>query len=247
MEIPIGFNTGCLYRTELSVEDRIKLFHAVGARALEISFNRARDLRGFTLSQDTVDEVDKYDFVTLHAPCLEEKYKEDEWSIDVLERLKIMVAHLGVKHVVFHPDDIEDYDFIRSQDLHICVENMDKRKKFGNTLKDIAFLASKGYDFVLDVQHAYETGISIKELVEVMGVSKIKYIHASGQTQKEMHWGIQKSPNRSDIIESLKQAPRRPIILEGILEPTVPELSAELAMMYEFGVVKHGIEKYEVD
>ena len=50
----IGFTTGSLYRSNISFDERIKLYHSLGADAIELSFVTPKDLLDYHLSEQAI-------------------------------------------------------------------------------------------------------------------------------------------------------------------------------------------------
>ena len=59
----IGFSTGSLYRSGIPFDERVKLYHRLGANAIELSFATPDWLLKYELTEDKIDSIKKFDFV----------------------------------------------------------------------------------------------------------------------------------------------------------------------------------------
>ncbi|MEK6757488.1 MAG: hypothetical protein AABX88_00015 [Nanoarchaeota archaeon] len=222
----IGFTTGSLYRSEIPFEKRIELYHSLGANAIELSFGTPTQLFEFQLSEKITKDIKKFKFITIHAPWKEVRYNESSETRQIINKLKTLNNKFSVKGIVLHPDTIDDFDILVRSGLPFLLENMDKRKDFGTLPKHFEELKNKyNFDFVLDLQHAYEHDHSMqltKNLIELMG-KRLKHMHVSGHTKSEIHVPTYLADNKDAITKILKLRVDVPKILEGILLEDINE------------------------
>lgn len=226
----IGFSTGSLYKTDISFDDRIKLFHSLGATAIELSFSTLSQLENFKLTPEITSNVEKYDYVSIHAPFNEINYGSNKETDKLIEQLKYLCKALPVDGIVLHPDVVDDFQKMENSGLPFLIENMDKRKIFGTNPEQFKKLAKDyNFGFVLDIQHAYEHDPSMKlagEFIEVMG-KRLKEMHVSGCTEAGRHLPTYVSDNKQSIAKILKLGINIPKILEGRLEGNIQQVARE--------------------
>lgn len=225
----IGFSTGCLYRSNLDIKDRIKLFLSLGATAMELSFTKPCHLNQFKLTSDMIKDIKKFSYISIHAPWKEVEYDSDTITNTIIQKLKSLCEQLPINGIVVHPNTINDFSRLLTSGLPILIENMDKRKKFGTTPKHFKELKKYDFGFILDIQHAYEHDPSMglaKELIDIMD-NKLRYIHISGCTKSELHFPTYLADNKGAIIKILKLNIKKPKILEGILIGNIKEKASE--------------------
>lgn len=220
----IGFSTGCLFQSH-SIDDAVRLYHKIGADAIEISLATPKDLEEFMPSKSLVHMIKEFSFVSIHAPFKSIRYdKGDDASLTYINLIDLYDT-LGAQAVVIHPSTVDDQGIYDAELMAVCVENMDSRKTVGISAAEMQAIHEK-HDcmFVLDLQHAYEHDPAMQlaiDLWSVMG-AQLSHIHASGQQPPFWHVPIYMSDNKEAISKSLKDIremePHCPIILEGLIE-----------------------------
>ncbi len=216
----IGFTTGSLYRSNISFDERIKLYHSLGADAIELSFVTPKDLLDYHLSEQAIKDIKKYAAVSIHAPSGEVRYGQNIETKIIIEKLRFLCDKLTVEGLVLHPDTIDNFEILEQSELPFLLENMDRRKSFGTHPNQFLELKRKyNFGFVLDLEHAYEHDPSMRlarEFIEVMG-DRLKHMHVSGYNESENHVLTYSAVNKEAITEILKIGLNVPKILEGIL------------------------------
>jgi len=217
----LGFSTGCLYKTSINIEERINLYSSVGANAIELGFGSPSELFLFNLSQRTIKNLDKYNFISIHAPWVGEiKYRDNKLSENVFQKLEKLCQEIDVKGIVFHPNTITNFYLLEKTNLPIYIENMDKRKSIGINEKYFEKLKQRyNFRFVLDLQHAYEHDELMNltnNLTNLIG-NRLNHLHVSGTLNQSFHSPLYLAENLKKIKKSL-QNPKLtlvPKILEG--------------------------------
>ena len=236
---PIGFSTGCVYKLNLGIDKAVELYSSFGADAIELSFLSVIELLNFRLPREFVDNTEKYDYLSVHAPCKEIRYKKDYITYKCLGKLKELSYYLKVNNVVVHSDVVDDFSVFEDFNLPFSIENMDKRNKNGISLKEFEKLKEDyEFGFVLDLQHAYEHDNSMRlcyDLIEVMG-KRLNEMHASGCNGNKNHNPVYSSENKDKITDILNLNLKVPRILEGVLSDNFKEeiqKELELVRSYE--------------
>lgn len=158
--IKLGYSTGG--KSKISLKKRVKKILDVEDFAIEVSFI-APDRLKEKISDKTIDLIKNFKYVSVHAPAREVAYpsKKDAW---VIKSLKEIVQRIKPHTVLFHPNNILDFDWLNNEfGSLVSFENMDKRKKFGKTVKDLkqVFKKSPQAKFVFDINHLYTVNSKI--------------------------------------------------------------------------------------
>lgn len=218
----IGFSTCCLdHRGDLKLVDKLKFYLRVGSLAIELSFSTPAKLLAFELTEDDLSKLRKFSQITIHAPWCGIKYFDGSGLSDkVLSKIMALAQLVPVQGVVFHPDEVANFNGLDVIPLPILIENMGQPKRFGSSIEDMEKI-KRDYDvgFVLDLQHAYEHDPSLalaREMISVMG-DKAHHLHASGQRANSSHMPVCQSDNKQAICRLLKIVPALPVVLEGVI------------------------------
>jgi len=234
----VGFTTGCLYRSNIAFDERIKLYSSFGADTIELGFATPNQLFEFQLTEDSIRDLKKYETVSIHAPWKEIRYDSSSNTENIIDKLKFLYDELSISGLVLHPDTIDNFEILEQSGLPFLLENMDRRKSSGTRPEHFEELKSNyNFDFILDVQHAYEQDPTMKlanELIDVMG-DRLKHMHISGFTESMTHVPTILANNKDAITEVLKLGINVPKILEGVLLENIETLmKAELSYVRSF-------------
>jgi hypothetical protein len=229
MMAQVGFSTGCLYKLDIPLEQRIKIYHNMGADAIEISLATAPELLAFELTEEVESDIRKYDYVTFHTPWKGGIRYNPKDSKEVIAKLQELNDRLPIEGMVIHPNTIDYFSYMEDTGLPFRLENMDLRKSFGTHPEHFEELV-KNYDFdyIIDVQHIYEHDHTMKladEFIELFG-DKLKHFHVSGCRPGELHVPTHLGDNKDQIVQVLEKRIALPKIIEGMRE-TTEDLAAE--------------------
>ena len=241
-----GFSTGILYQTEIPIVQRICNFALSGATAIELNYASPDDLLTANPESLFVNMVKPHAFyyISIHAPWQEVKYGNNEQTRKIIEKFAEFCDILPINGIVMHPDIVQSFSVLENTNLPFLLENMDKRKDF-YTMPEHFYdiLKNYGFGFVLDVQHAYEQDHSMNignAFLDAFG-DRLKELHVSGSSlsssnpHHEFHCPISLAENKVAIGKILRQNPKIPKILEGIISADIPAvLNADLAYLSNF-------------
>lgn len=218
---PLGFSTGCMYKSSLTLDNIISFYSHIGADALEISFGEAGELRNLHLDDDLKKTISGFSYVSIHAPFKGIKYGDNDFSRHVLKKLQGLCRELPVKGVVIHPDNVEDFKMLEETGMPFLIENMDKRKARGILAAEFtAYSMLYNFGYVLDLKHVYEhdaTMVLAADFAQAMG-GRLKEYHISGHDGTSNHVLLHKSNNWRDIIYSIPYNNDKPLIIESVFE-----------------------------
>jgi hypothetical protein len=153
---PIGFSTGAVARGDFrSAMEQIRR-HRLSA--VELSALRLSELRPLVEAIPSLD-LHSFHFVFIHAPS---KFDAEE-ECRVLDHLQPL-AENGY-HIVAHPDTIFQPDRWIALGDRLLIENMDKRKPVGRTVRELESYFKKLplARFCFDIGHARQVDPSMTE------------------------------------------------------------------------------------
>lgn len=70
----VGFSTGDLFESELSLDEVIELYHSTEADAIEVSFGDPRVLLEHRFSEELKEMLRDFSYLSIHAPFINLKY-----------------------------------------------------------------------------------------------------------------------------------------------------------------------------
>ncbi|GEM_PF-1102457 len=243
----IGTNSGFLMKCGMSFIDMVRFVKECGANSFELSFRYSEELLNFELTYEIVELLSSFNYLSIHAPfdpVENPRYRNDEFGQKIVLKLKDLVDRLPIEGIVFHPNNIDDFDFLAGIGLPILIENMDIRKNGFKNLDDISKLKDKyDFGFVLDVEHAFENDPSMeltRDLIGVMG-DRLEEVHISGAKSdkpmsvgKNNHCLLSESEYRDKLLGILREVGDVSIILEGMAKEDSREvLKSELNYISE--------------
>jgi len=199
---------------------RIRLCSDLGADAIEIGAATIEEFKKINITQQYADELNKFKYVSIHAPWKELSYKKDDDIDALINKLHEISDKVNVGGIVLHWDTVKDADYLKATGLPFLIENGDKRKGKAVMPADFKKLKKETpFGFCLDIQHAYEhdpTMDMAKVYVDVMG-DRLKEMHVSGCTKDEIHFPTYRADNSRDIQKILELELKVPKILEGLI------------------------------
>ncbi|HLC78435.1 MAG TPA: hypothetical protein VJH92_04885 [Candidatus Nanoarchaeia archaeon] len=228
MSYKIGFSTGTLHKS-LDMCGALEKIREISS-IVELNFVRDYELTYEKVSKLLTNDLDFFDYVSLHAPAVE--YYNDEKSERIFKEISRIDKARKLDHVVFHPDQIRDFSIFHDLPFNVAMENMDCRKKSCKSPKDLERVLSLNskWGFVLDVNHAYTLDRTMdlaNSFYESVG-DRLVEIHLSG-------YGGYHEPlfklKQEEIVKSIRDF-SKPIIIESILDSE--ELQEELDYVLRF-------------
>jgi len=110
MNIKLGYSTGVFYAYNIPLKEKVKYILNIQKDAIEVIFQKKKELLE-AFNKDTVSMINKFKYRSLHVPVKKARYpsKKTEWLID---NLLLLTKKLNPNVVVFHPNLIDDFDWI---------------------------------------------------------------------------------------------------------------------------------------
>ena len=224
----IGFSTGDLYtKSSLEIKKGLDNLEKIGSTAVEISVWGGMDSP--SLDKIIKNDFNGFEYISLHAPG--GPYKKDDPTKKFLNKLEEINSEIRLDQIIFHPNEIEDMAVFDNYSLPIAIENMDWRKDFGSTVKDLnEFFKGNSFGFALDLNHVFTIDKTLNEVSDFYEEFKdrIKEIHLSGI--KEIHDPLYIT-KQEEIIKAIPDK-NIPIIIESFRSPYLELAKAKKELNY---------------
>jgi hypothetical protein len=219
---PIGFSTGALAYADF--RRGFELTRAAGCRTIELSALRQVELSPLLTSLDSL-ELGGMDYISLHAPS----HFDPSWEAIGWDLLRCQLHRRWP--IVVHPDAIYDFSLWREFGALLCVENMDKRKPIGRTVRELERIFDRLPDasFCFDIGHARQCDPTMGEaylMLKEFG-PKLRQVHVSEVNTRSRHDPL----SYASILAFQEVAHLIPADVPLILETTIAagQIGAEIA------------------
>ena len=214
---PWGFSTGALARGDF--QQGLDMVRELHLPAVELSALRLPELAVLLGAFRELD-LSAYSFVALHFPS---EYPAGREAA-LVESLRQAVP--GVP-VVVHPDAIGDFALWRALGASVLVENMDRRKPQGRTVRELeeVFERLPEARLCFDVAHARQVDSSMTEAFLILDRfgERLAQVHLSEVSTSGRHGRL----SRTAILAFRELAPYIPPDVPVILESPVTEAEIE--------------------
>jgi len=222
---PWGFSTGALALGDF--RRGLEVIRRHGMQAVEISALRFPELPELLEAFHGLD-LSAFRHVSIHYPSA----YPPESEATMVESLRLTTPGIPV---VVHPDAIQDFSRWRVLGDSLWVENMDRRKPLGRTVRELEWVFERLPDarMCLDVAHARQVDTSLTEaflILERFG-ERLGQVHLSEVSTSGRHGRL----SRTAILAFRELAPLIPPEVPVILESPVSEaeIDDELARAEE--------------
>ncbi len=178
----LGFSTGALALSDFRKALRMLRDQPVGV--VELSAIREHELIPLLRSLDDLD-LSQFSYISIHAPSSFSPEAE-AWIFQALYEIR----HRGWP-IIVHPDALHDYSLWRELGDLLCIENMDKRKLGGRTIRELELLFDEFPDasFCFDIGHARQVDTSMTEAYLMLKhfSSRLRQVHISEVNSRNKH------------------------------------------------------------
>jgi hypothetical protein len=179
---PLGFSTGALALSDF--RSALQMLAKQPVHAVELSALRKEELGRLLRSLDDLD-LSQFSYVSIHAPSSFSPEAE-AWIFRGLYEIR----HRGWP-IIVHPDTLHDYSLWRKLGNLLCIENMDKRKPVGRTVRDLELLFEEFPEasFCFDIGHARQVDTSMTEAYLMLKrySSRLRQVHISEVNSRNKH------------------------------------------------------------
>jgi hypothetical protein len=171
---PLGFSTGALALSDF--REALRMLRDQPVSVIELSAIREHELVPLLYSLDDLD-LSQFSYVSIHAPSSFSPGAE----IESFQALNAIRDHKWP--FVIHPDTLHDFSLWRMLGDLVCVENMDKRKSAGRTVRELeaVFNELPQASFCFDIGHARQVDTSMTEAYRMLKrfSSRLRQVHIS--------------------------------------------------------------------
>ena len=178
----IGFSTGAIALENF--RKGIEVLRGLKVTAVELSALREVEVEPLVEAIDALD-LSSFTYISVHAPS---KYSRDN-EADIIRSLKVFTEREW--YVILHPDAIYDYAKWKCLGKFLCIENMDKRKKKGRTLRELenVFLTLPDASFCFDIGHARQVDPTMTEAYRMLSTyrDRLVQVHMSEVNSQSKH------------------------------------------------------------
>jgi hypothetical protein len=143
----LGFSTGALALSDF--RSALRMLEEQPVQVVELSAVREHELIPLLHSLGDLD-LSQFSYVSIHAPS----YFSPEAEAGIFEAL-YEICHRGWP-IIVHPDTLNDSSLWRKLGDLLCIENMDKRKPTGRTVRELERIFDEfpQASFCFDIGHA---------------------------------------------------------------------------------------------
>lgn len=180
----IGFSTGSIALD--NVRRGLDVAMHRRAKAVELSALRENELDPLLEALPALqNDLSCFDYVAFHAPSNLEKFSEAE----LVAKLK----HVAERDwaIIVHPDVITDFSLWRRLGRAVCIENMDKRKKYGRTTAQLQSIFDELPEatFCFDIGHARQVDPTMQEAKSLLQQfrDRLRQVHMSYVNSQSRH------------------------------------------------------------
>jgi hypothetical protein len=208
----IGFSTGAIAFDDFATA--LELLEPTRANAVELSALRAIELpellAALPLRLNALRQ--RYQYISFHAPT---NFNDER---GLVEQLKA-IADMGL-NIVVHPDTIHDALIWKELGRHLCLENMDSRKRTGRTAEELRsfFIDLPEATLCFDIAHARQVDPTMTEAVRILEEfgDRLVQFHLSEVNSRGKHFSMSFAAKRAyePFAAILSQAP---VILESVV------------------------------
>jgi hypothetical protein len=152
--------------------------------AVELSAIREDELVPLLHSLDDLD-LSQFSYMSIHAPSSFSPEAEP-WIFQELYEIR----HRGWP-IIVHPDTLHDSSLWKQFGNLLCIENMDKRKPAGRTLRELELLFDEfpQASFCFDIGHARQVDTSMTEAYLMLKryAYRLRQVHISEVNTRNKH------------------------------------------------------------
>jgi len=178
----VGFSSGALARADF--RRALQMLRGKAVQAIELSALRQDELFPLVEHLDDLD-LEQFAYISFHAPSSITPEFELA-AIGLLERVK----ERGWP-IVVHPDAMRHVEEWSRLGQLLCVENMDKRKRTGQTADDLRLIFEQlpEASLCLDLGHVRQVDPTMSEAVSIIASfrDKLKQLHVSEVNAQSKH------------------------------------------------------------
>ena len=224
----IGFSTGALSESGLSLLDILSLYQKLNCNAVELNFARLNDLRRADFNDSKLkDCLQNFSRVSMHAPVKVYYGAKHSPTQEIFAKIEELNKIRPLDLVVFHPETVVNFEQFENLPFPVAFENMDDHKESYRNADDIKRIMamSDNFRFALNVNHVFSndpTMLLAEELNKVTS-DRLSEVRLSGRSghDEPLHKPLHET-RQAQIIRAIPNL-EIPIIIESVLLPETLE------------------------
>ncbi|MEZ4180436.1 MAG: hypothetical protein R3B41_02915 [Candidatus Doudnabacteria bacterium] len=218
MKTIFGFSTGCLFKIDLDINQKIEAIINLGVNAIELGYVSGHTLIDQPLESIDVNLLQNFDYVSVHAPTKNFDYQDTSARQSFFAQLEQLNKKHKIDLVVFHPNSFTDLSVLNELKLPFAIENLDARNQTFTSTKEFAQVLEKfpNWKIVLDTQHCFthDPTMALSKEFQTQFGDQITEIQVSGFTGH--HTTLFNQPEQTIIMDYTPL--NYPIISESVVE-----------------------------
>ena len=229
----IGFSTGSLALGD--VREGLRMVMESDANAIELSALREEELEPLINGLDDLD-LSNFSYISIHAPSRLRQLSEQR---------VVSLLQSGAQRgwtIVVHPDVIHEFPLWQTLGDSLCLENMDKRKPTGRTVKELQsyFERLPEATFCFDIGHARQVDPTMLEARSFLRHFKfrLRQVHMSYVNSSSQHERLNFEATRAFRRVTGLIPKDTPVILET----PVPEGMLDQEVQMALAIMESGYE-----
>jgi hypothetical protein len=179
---PLGFSTGALALSDF--REALRMLKDQPVSVIELSAIREHELIPLLRALDELD-LSQFQYVSIHAPSSFSPEAEMAIFRELYE------SRQRGWPVIVHPDTLHNFSVWKELGNLLCVENMDKRKPAGRTVRELEVLFKElpQASFCFDIGHARQVDTSMTEAHRMLKHfrSRLRQVHISEVNTQNKH------------------------------------------------------------
>lgn len=179
---PLGFSTGALALSNF--REALRMLRDQPVTALELSAIREHELIPLLRALDELD-LSQFQYVSIHAPS----WFSPEAEMAIFREL--YESRQRSWPIIVHPDTLHDFSLWKQLGSLLCIENMDKRKSAGRTVRELEALFNEfpQASFCFDIGHARQVDTSMTEAYRMLTrlSHRLRQVHISEVNTQNKH------------------------------------------------------------
>lgn len=209
---PLGFSTGALALSNF--REALRMLRDQPVTAIELSAIREPELVPLLRSLDDLD-LSQFRYISIHAPSSFSAENEG-WIFGELYKCLSRAWP-----IVVHPDTLYDRSLWRLFGNLLCIENMDKRKGVGRTVRELnpLFTEFPESSFCFDIGHARQVDTSMTEAYIMLKrfSPRLRQVHISEVNSRNKHDRLSFVSTRGfrEVTHLIPQS--TPVIIESVV------------------------------
>jgi len=179
----LGLSTGCFYKFNINIYQKIENILNSRSNAIEISFPFKDDFLKFKPFK-----IENMNWISIHLPWKNIIYSKNKETQHILNKIKEIEKIIEVKYFIIHPNVVKNFNVL--ENFNLLVENLGSIEKFGSKLKDLKKIKREfNPNFLLDLAHIYKIDNHMKQLNDTIKLfnRNLKMIHVSGFKNNNEH------------------------------------------------------------